>query len=357
MTPTGWKQKLQTTVVSGLLFISLLKMISTSNLAWAWVSFWLGVAGCISQGYTLKENPLTLSKRLKEQHNLMLDELASQSEQLSELEWALKEKESELDKRATGLVVQTEDYAHQLRVSAESQITELVQDYENKLEYVNQERILQENKIDYLLQKIDTLTAPKLPTASDPASLLATQLCKELGNLNCPVDYERCWYEAGDVIVWVKPRKGGLKAVAKHLEELQLKLSLLKKPLATIINGVVQVVLKPMPYSEPEPDEVTPLRGVYELTTNDARKQLMNAWSKEAPPRVVGFIEPLIVLHPAGAISKLESDWILSCHYKGMNERATIARVYGATGSKQTQLYAACLERYNEVIGRLQEYE
>jgi hypothetical protein len=328
-------------VVTALMVGSIVKCLSTAQLPWLASSVILMGATYIAHG---TPHPLSYKRKL--------GELAEQQQTLEELRWQLEEQLQAVEQEKGALTVKTEAYAIELRDSATQQVQEIVEDYEARINMAQQERILLESKIDYLLEKIDTLQAPKLPTASDPASLLTSKLCTVLLEVGCAVDYERCWYDGGQVIAWITPRKGGVKAVSKYTDEIHLRLSLTTKPLITVINGVVQVAMTPLAYST-EPDENTPLKQLYSQSTNDMRKRLTQAWTKEAAPRVVGFIEPLIVFHPVGAVCQLEREWILHCHYKGFNEQRTIARVYGVTGSKSTQIYKACHERYQQVIEEL----
>lgn len=325
---------------------SFVKCLSTASLPWLASTTILGAATYVAHG-----SPNPIAKR--REYLSKLDDLAKQAEVLEEAKWELEAKLQETENERGALTVQTNDYATQLKESAEQQIYEIVQEYEERLAIARDERLLLEDRNNFLLDKIDSLQAPKLPTASDPASLLTAKLCSTLSLLGCAVDYERCWYDSGEVIAWIVPRKGGIKAVTKHADELQLKLALIKKPLVSIINGVVQVAMTPQAYNE-APTE-TPLTEVYDMNT--ARQRLLNAWTKEAPPRVVGFIEPLMVLQPVGGISKVERDWVLHCHYEGRDARSTIARVYGITGVKTTQKYQSAKERYDSILKELQTYD
>lgn len=340
--------KIKQYTVELLFTLCLIKTLATASLPWLLSTTFLGIGAAVAKG-----NPIAQRKLMEDEYNLKLQQLTEQATTLDETQWQLNTQLQELENQKGSLVVQTDDYANQLRESAEQQVRAIVHEYEERLSIARDERLLLEDRVSFLLEKIDSLQAPKLPTASDPASLLTAKLCNTLSLLGCPVDYERCWYDAGEVIAWIVPRKGGIKAVNKHCDELQLKLSLIKKPLVSIINGVVQVAMTPQPYNE-QPQE-TPLTEVYDLNT--ARQRLLNSWTKEAPPRVVGFVEPLITLEPVGGISKVERDWVLHCHYEGRDERSIIARVYGITGQRVTQKYRAAKERYDSIMQELRTYD
>ena len=218
---------------------SFVKCLSTAAVPWLVSSSLLGAATYVAHG---APNPRAKHR----QYLASLDELAKQAAALDEAKWQLESKLQETENERGALAVQTSEYTNQLKQSAEQQMYAIVQEYEERLAIARDERLLLEDRVNFLLDKIDSLQAPKLPSASDPASLLTAKLCNTLSLLGCAVDYERCWYDSGEVIAWIVPRKGGIKAVTKHADELQLKLALLKKPLVSIINGVVQVAMTPL---------------------------------------------------------------------------------------------------------------
>lgn len=340
--------KVKRYTVEALFSLCLIKCLSTSSLPWLLSTTFLGIGAAVAKG-----NPIAQLRARDEEYKLKMQQLTEQAATLEESQWTLETKLQEVAVEKEALTTKTNDYAEQLRESATQQVQALAMEYEERLAIARDERLLLEDRVSFLLEKIDNLQAPKLPTASDPASLLTAKLCTALQQVGCAVDYERCWYDSGDVIAWITPRKGGIKAVSKHADELQLRLSLTKKPMITIINGVVQVAMTPQAYVSDT--NSTPLAEVYDVGM--ARQHLLQAWTKEAPPRVVGFVEPLIAIQPVGGITRVEHDWILHCHYLGRDERSTIARVYGCTGSKQTGLYRQCKERYDEVIKELNNYD
>lgn len=352
----------KTTIVYSVYTLALIKALSTASLTWLSCVSLLSVAATVVKGHPVQlyrkrslaiEEALAIVAAEREELEHNRQELASQSEALQEYEWQQREKLASLEAERQQLQLEVSSYTEQLKLSATEQVRGLVEDYESKLVIEHDRRLLLESELEHYKAVIEQLQAPRLPTASDPASLLATALCNQLNQLGTPVDFERVWYDNGDIIAWIKPRKGGVKAVSKHVDSIHLGLSLTRKPLVTVINGFVEVAMRPAPYSDEAPDTSLYIKGQHNVTAHNTteamRQHLTNAWSKSPPAILAGFIEPVINISPRGGISDLERNWILDSHFKGRDKKATIYRVYGIN-SGRSAAYGAASERYDEVM-------
>lgn len=356
MQPISKQDRVKTTVVYSLYTLVLIRLLTTASLQWLSAASVFATAACVVKG-----NPVQLYRKRQQLMNEQVQaleqqrsELVSQAETLQEYEWQQQEQLTKLEEDRAKLQEDIEQYAQQLQLSATEQVQAIVRDYEHKLELLHDKRLLLENEVEHYKQVIEQLQAPRLPTASDPASLLATALCNQLNQLGTPVDFERVWYDSGEIVAWVKPRKGGIKAVSKHADSLHLALSLTRKPLISVVNGFVEVSMRPAPYSEEAPDIDRYVQGRIDNKVNQSieamRANLTNAWTKSPPSRIAGFIEPTVTVNPRGGISELERTWVLHCHYQqGKDKASTIYRVYGARRGNSQAYHEAC-DRYEQIL-------
>ena len=321
--------------------------LSTARLEWLVA---LSVYSVASLRFNEPSNPIAYVKLKRDKRKNLLNAIDEQQQALNEREHELNELTAALEEQRELQEQQLNEYASNLKSSATDQVQAIIDDYEQRLSMLLDEKRLLLNQVAHCEEIIHELQAPRLPEGSDPASLLASKLCQFLNNHRIPVDYERCWYDSGEVMVWVKPRKGGSKQIEKYLDEIHLQLNLLKRPLVSVINGMVQIAMKPEPYSDEQPLNEHYTRGISYESTEHAVKMLTNAWNKSAPSRPIdGFIEPLIPIQPVGGISKIEKDWVTKLFYDGLVKKQIIARVYGIT-STRAHAYAAASDRYDSII-------
>jgi hypothetical protein len=217
-----------------------------------------------------------------------------------------------------------------LQAQADAVNEQLNADKQEFLEQQQQELNRYLDRIDFLetelaaaLRQIDELEAPQLPEGLDQSSIAARRTIEILNRLGCTCDYRASWLDSSYIYVKVRPRSGGQREVAKHLDRLQLELDLAEKPAISLVPGAVQLYLRPrsmLPLSE-------------EFDFSPARQ-----WTQEQAVGTLNavyaasFIEPETKVQPYGDVSQLEKDWVRSLWNRGIrNQKEIISRVWGAT--------------------------
>lgn len=207
---------------------------------------------------------------------------------------------------------------------------QLEEDKQAFLEHHQQELDRQGDRIEFLqselasaLRQIEELEAPQLPEGLDQASIAARRVVEILNRLGCTCDYRASWLDSSYIYVKVRPRSGGQREVAKHLDRLQLELDLAEKPAISLVPGAVQLYLRPrsmLPLSEEF--DFTPARQ----WTNEQAVGTLNA------SYAASFIEPETKVQPYGDVSQLEKDWVRSLWNRGIrNQKELISLIWGAT--------------------------
>lgn len=204
------------------------------------------------------------------------------------------------------------------------------EDKQGFLEYHQQELDRAGDRIELLnrelaaaLYRIDELEAPQLPEGLDQASIAARRVVEVLNRLGCTCDYKASWLDSSFIYVKIRPRSGGQREVAKHLDRLQLELDLAEKPAISLVPGAVQVYLRPrsmLPMSEEF--DFTPAR---QWTNEQAVSSLNAAYA-------ASFVEPETKIQPYGDLSQIEKDWVQALWVGGTrNQKEMIRRIWGAS--------------------------
>jgi hypothetical protein len=186
------------------------------------------------------------------------------------------------------------------------------------------------DRIDFLqaelasaLRQLEVLESPQLPEGVDQASIAARRAVEILDRLGCTCDFKSAWLDSSFIYVKLRPRSGGQREVAKHLDRLQLELDLAEKPAISLVPGAVQLYLRPrsmMPISEEF--DFSPAR---QWTNEQAVGSLNAAYA-------ASFVEPETKIQPFGDISQLEKDWVRSLWTQGLrSQKEIISRIWGAT--------------------------
>lgn len=239
----------------------------------------------------------------------------------------------------------------ELQSSADAVNQQLNADKQEFLEHQQEELNRHLDRIDFLetelaaaLRQIDELEAPQLPEGVDQASIAARRCLEILNRLGCACDFKSAWLDNSYIYVKLRPRSGGQREVAKHLDRLQLELDLAEKPAISLVPGAVQLYLRPrsmLPLSEDI--NFTPAR---QWTKEQAVGSLNIAYA-------ASFIEPETKVQPFGDVSQLEKDWVRSLWSRGVrNQKELISRVWGASSGNGDRFLRA-RERLRKIAEEL----
>lgn len=296
-----------------------------------------------------------LLKKAEETANKLVTEAEETAQQ--RLEIAAKE----IEEQITSVNTEIEEIVNNVVAQKDAEIAELNQLLEHRLDELK----LCKSHVAELKYENEQLSAPKIPSSSDAATLLVKILCEFFQNHRNPVDYVNHWFDGTYVMVDVVPRTGGLRTLAKYANEIELRLALIETPQFQTIAGRVRIALRPMPV-EPETagdadcfakqPTIDPDSLSVDEEQSDIVQRLNNAWTHQAQATVnSGWVEPIRAVAAIGVITDVERKWVEYRYAQGNSKQEILSVVYGVAPTSRSQTAMQAKLRYDQIIKDLKQ--
>lgn len=274
------------------------------------------------------------------------EKIASLNQQVNDLNELLDEQLAEIDQQQEQAKLKTkleiDAYKAEVELQLKAQREALTSEAKNDEAWINQEEERLAAKFDEdkailiaeyqqkekdLLDRIEFLEQdlgamqwqlrnfekPILPEGVERENIAARRVIEVLAKLDCICDFKGAWVDQEFIYVRIRPRIGGLRQVTKWADRIMFELDLVEKPMAELVEGAIQLNLRPRAMLPLRDSESLSLISVTaNQSTSGGHPEIVQeqAIASLNATYLADFVEPEKKCSISGQITQLEIDWV-----------------------------------------------